>query len=182
MGRCRFVTPGRVRIPLASVYVHRLAELKARKIPTKATKAEIDAAEQALAAAEADGEWIEVKTELNAGEAREVYTGMLIGDGVIPGEKAKFDPALMGVTKAIQYLLAWSLVDAQGEPAEISLTSLKLLDGETLTEVIEAVELHDDKVAAERAARKNVRAGGKASSLTSGSRSVPVGPSSASAH
>lgn len=182
MGRCRFVTPGRIRIPLASVYVHRLAELKARKIPKKATKAEIDAAEAALADAQADGAWIEVKTELSAGEAREVYTGMLIGDGVTPGEKAKFDPAMMGLTKALAYLVGWSLQDSQGEVADITQTSLKLLDQETLGEVIEAVERHDETVEAERTARKNARAGGKASSQTSGLLSVPDGPLSASAH
>lgn len=181
MGRCRVVTPGTLKVPLSSVHEARLAALKARKAPRKASKAEIIAAEADLEQARADGDWVEVKNELNAGEQRDVFAELVLG-GYTPGEKTVLDPKKVGITKLLAYIVRWSLVDSSGEVMEVSEATLRVQDSETLKELIELVDAHEECVEAERAARKKKMVGARASSLTSGSHSAPAGPSSTSAH
>lgn len=101
-----------------------------------------------------DGDFIDVKRELNAGEQRKLFAGM-VRDGVIPGEKTVLDPEQVGITKLVAYLVGWSLVDAKGAPVPVSEAALKNLDVETYTEIMTAVDTHETEQEAKRALAKN---------------------------
>lgn len=112
-----------------------------------------------------DGDYIDVKKELNAGESRQVYAGMVKEQKF--GEAPTADPARVGLTKMLQYLLGWSLVDLKDEPLELSEAALLSLDLPTYNEINAAIDTHAEKVEADREARKNSQATESASSPTS---------------
>lgn len=111
-----------------------------------------------------DGDWIEVKKELNAGEHRRVF-GRLVKD-MRAGERAQLDPEQVGLTKVVEYLVAWSLED-NGKPVEITEGAINSLDAQTFGEIVKAIDEHEARVDAEIEARKNATDGEKASSPTS---------------
>lgn len=111
-----------------------------------------------------DGDWIEVKKELNAGEHRRVF-GRLVKD-MRAGERAQLDPEQVGLTKVVEYLVAWSLED-NGKPVEITEGAINSLDAQTFGEIVKAIDAHEAAVDAEIEARKNAMDGEKASSPTS---------------
>ena len=113
-----------------------------------------------------DGDWIEVKKELNAGEHRRVF-GRLVKD-MRAGERAQLDPEQVGLTKVVEYLVAWSLED-NGKPVEITEGAINSLDAQTFGEIVKAIDAHEAAVDAEIEARKNDTDGGKVSS--------PISPS-----
>jgi hypothetical protein len=51
-----------------------------------------------------DGDFIDVKRELSAGEQRRMFAGMVL-HGVVPGEKTLLDPERVGITKMVEYLV-----------------------------------------------------------------------------
>jgi hypothetical protein len=102
-----------------------------------------------------DGDWLDVKRELNAGETRNVQIRLMAGP-IVAGEKLTYDPAKVGLTEALEYIVAWSFIDTTGKIAEISEASLNLLDRDSLREVLAAVSAHDAEQEARREAdRKN---------------------------
>jgi len=111
-----------------------------------------------------DGDWIEVKKELNAGEHRRVF-GRLVKD-MRAGERAQLDPEQVGLTKVVEYLVAWSL-ENNGKPVEITEGAINSLDAQTFDEIVKAIDEHETRVDAEIEARKNDTGGDKASSPTS---------------
>jgi len=113
-----------------------------------------------------DGDWIEVKKELNAGEHRRVF-GRLVKD-MRAGERAQLDPEQVGLTKVVEYLVAWSLED-NGKPVEVTEGAINSLDAQTFGEIVKAIDAHEAAVDAEIEARKNDTDGGKVSS--------PISPS-----
>lgn len=113
-----------------------------------------------------DGDWIEVKKELNAGEYRRVF-GRLVKD-MRAGERAQLDPEQVGLTKVVEYLVAWSLED-NGKPVEVTEGAINSLDAQTFGEIVKAIDAHEAAVDAEIEARKNDTDGGKVSS--------PISPS-----
>lgn len=115
-----------------------------------------------------DGDWIEIKRELNAGEHREIF-GRMVKE-MRAGERATIDPELVGLTKLVGYIVAWSFED-NGKPVEVSADAIKSLDVETFAELSAAIDKHDEAMDAEIEARKNVPAGESPSS--------PISPSAA---
>lgn len=112
-------------------------------------------------------EWIDVKTELNAGESRRVFTQLV--KEMNAGEPTKLDPDKVGITKMIEYIAGWSLLNSEGQPEPISEDAFDALDQETYQDIADAVEQHDQRCEAARIARKNARGGGMKSS--------PISPS-----
>jgi hypothetical protein len=105
-----------------------------------------------------DGDWLDVKRELNAGETRNVQIRLMAGP-IVAGDKMTYDPAKVGLTQALEYIVAWSFVDTSGQIAEISETTLKLLDHESLREVLAAVSTHDAEQDARRETDRKNRSG-----------------------
>jgi hypothetical protein len=121
MARCRFITPGVVKVNLS------------------------------------DGDWIDVKKELNAGEQRAIFTDLVVN--MTAGEKPKLDPKQVGKTKLLQYIVGWSFTDAKGDAVPFSEGALENLDPDTYTELVEAVDAHEEAAEKVRAERKNDRSG-----------------------
>lgn len=97
-----------------------------------------------------DGDYIDVKRELNARESRRVYARMIKGGQIESGEKAMLDPEQVGFTKIVEYLTGWSFVDASGQPVPVSEDAVGNLDVDTLRELITAIDAHEEAVAAEK--------------------------------
>jgi len=175
MGRNRFVQPDIVRLPLADVHRNALRDLqdsdkqKALRPDARATRADIELAKAKLADAEADGAWIDIKKELNAGETRRVF-GRLVKD-MRAGEAVMLEPEQVGLTKISEYVVGWSFTDAAGRPVDVSEGAINNLDQETYKEIADAIDAHETKMQAEKDARKNYQTG----TLTSEAISVSAG-------
>lgn len=118
-----------------------------------------------------DGDWIVVKKRLTAGETRGIYKRMLVlADGAhVP----HMDPVQTGLSKIVAYLVDWSLTDEGGkvvpivdQPEAAVTSALNALDPDSFTEILAAVEKHEDTMEQERAAEKNSKGGGSKSSVT----------------
>jgi hypothetical protein len=125
------------------------------------------------------GEWIDIKSELNAGEARRVFSSLI--KEMNAGERMKLDPDRVGLTKLLGYLVGWSLLNSEGRPEPLDESAIDNLDRDTYAEIVEAVEAHDRACDERRAARKNDRDGETRSSAISPSRGAAAGESSGSA-
>jgi|SRR5262245_19293666 len=106
----------------------------------------------------ADGEYLDVKRELNAGESRAVWADMVAG-GVRPGELANYDPRKVGLTRILAYLQAWSAVDGDGRPVPVSEAALLALSTESFREIANAIDEHEERQERERAEKKRIRVG-----------------------
>jgi hypothetical protein len=142
MGRCRFVQPGIVRLPLS------------------------------------DGEWIDVKQELTAGEQRHADAGRY--KEILSGERPTLDYERMGTTRILAYVTGWSLVGFDGTPEPFDESSLNSVDMDTFQEITAAIDAHEARISVERIARKNGQGGEKASAAILPSPSAAVGVSSGS--
>lgn len=89
-----------------------------------------------------DGDFIDVKRELNVGEQRRVFAKM-VRDGVHVGEQAVLDPERVGMTRVQEYLVDWSFVDADGKPTPVSESAIQSLDGDTFREIVAALDTHE---------------------------------------
>ncbi len=112
-----------------------------------------------------DGDYIDVKKELNAGEERRVWWRLV--KTMIPGEQPVLDPEKVGLTKVVEYLVGWSFTDAAGKPVKVSEAALTNLDGDTYGEIVKAIDAHDEAVTAARDERKNAKGDTTKSSETS---------------
>jgi len=163
MGRNRFVKPDMVRLYLADVHRRHLEDLldplkqQALEPEKRATPSDLDTARAAIADAEADGAWIDVKRELNAGETRHVFA-QLVKD-MRAGEKIALDPEKVGITKVLEYLLGWSFTDDKGQSVAVSQGAIEALDQETYTEITQAIEAHEARMEADRTERKKKTTG-----------------------
>jgi hypothetical protein len=182
MGFSPFVQPDVVRLQLADVYQRRLDNLLKQTtfagttLPRKATAEEVAVAQADLDDATEAALWVDVKRELNAGETHAVFANIVKDGGFTAGEKMILDPAKVGFSKVIQYVVGWNFCDPQGRPVPVSIEALGNLSHEVFACISEAVENHEERVAAERVARKNDRGGMRFSSATSSSPFVPAGP------
>src|SRR5262245_23163350 len=88
------------------------------------------------------GDYLNVKRELTAGEYRHFYTAMMVG-GLRPGEPATLDPELVGVTRVIEYVVAWSFVDFEGRPVPVSIAALRQMQKAIFDEILEAIDGHE---------------------------------------
>lgn len=122
-------------------------------------------------------QWIDVKRELNAGEHRRMFARQIKDyDG---GGHAKYDPEQVGFARISAYLLAWSLT-RNGQPVPVSDDAIDALDQPTYLEISDALAKHEERVEAERAARKNDQDGERKLSAISPSPSDAAGALSGS--
>lgn len=107
-----------------------------------------------------DGDWIDVKHTLNAGEYRKLlYDQFKDTDG----QTVVLDHAKVGITKLLAYLLGWSFVGKSGQPEpynpeqpeEIRRALIDNLDPDTYRELVAAINAHEER----QDAKKNVPAG-----------------------
>lgn len=110
------------------------------------------------------GDFIDVKKQLNAGEQRRVF-GRMVRD-MTPGEKVTLDPEQVGRTKLVEYIVGWSFTGADGQPVPFSESALDNLNTETYAELIKAIDAHET---AQEAERKNAQAAGESNSATTSS-------------
>lgn len=113
-----------------------------------------------------DGDWIEVKQELNAGEYRNVMARQM--KSMVMGERAELDPAQVGLAKIVEYLVEWSFKDGD-KPVPVTESAITSLDADSFNEIREKIDAHEEAVESAMEARKNGQAGEKASS--------PISPS-----
>jgi hypothetical protein len=93
-----------------------------------------------------DGDWIEVKKELNVGEARKVadrsqraVTNSETGESVV-------DSDLNSVALLEAYLVGWSFVDKRGTQTKPTAATIRALDQPTFLEIVQALGVHVGKV------------------------------------
>jgi hypothetical protein len=98
------------------------------------------------------GRTVDVKRRLNAGETRRVFGRMV--KTMVAGEPIALDPELVGFTKLVEYLVAWSLVDSEGQPVPISEAAVNNLDPDLYLELTRAVENHEAEIEAQIALEK----------------------------
>lgn len=113
-------------------------------------------------------EFIDIKAELNAGEQRLVFAG-LVRDMTL-GESIRLVPEQVGFTKLLAYLVGWSFVDAEGKPVPVSKDAVNSLNAETYAEIIAAIDAHEAEIEKARAMRKNDQTGATPLKVISGSR------------
>ena len=106
-----------------------------------------------------NGEWIEVKRRLNAGESRRVFARMI--KTMSAGEKTELDPMEVGRSQAVEYLLDWSFEDLpiEGKSPQAKADALDAMDPDLFQEVVQAVSAHEKKMDEERAAAKKSQDG-----------------------
>jgi hypothetical protein len=126
-----------------------------------------------------DGQWLEVKRELTAGEQRQAQTGYLKEARV--GERPIVDYERYGKVKILAYITAWSLKGFDGQSEPFNETALDMLDMDHYLEIERAIDAHEARVSARREARKNGQDGATTSPAISPSRSAVAGALSGSA-
>jgi len=120
-----------------------------------------------------DDEWIDVKRELNAGEQRRVFAGMV--RDMRAGERTTLDPELVGKTRLVEYIVAWSFVDFDGRPEPVGESAIDALDMDTYREIDDALDAHEQTISDARDARKKKPGGATTSPAISASPSGRAG-------
>lgn len=114
-----------------------------------------------------DGDWIDVKKELNAGEQRRVFSRLV--KAMHFNEKAEVDPEQVGLSKVVEFLVGWSFTDSGGKPVPVSEAAIGNLDGATYAEIVKAVDAHEEASDKARDERKNEKGDETRSSAISSS-------------
>jgi hypothetical protein len=125
------------------------------------------------------GDWLLVKKHLTYGDQQRIFARMWHQDA---GSVPKIDTLLAGgsTSQIIEYLLDWSITDADGKPIKLQDSkgepdpgkirkALEDLDGEDVKIIADAIGAHDQAMQKEREAEKNGQAGASASPATSAS-------------
>jgi hypothetical protein len=102
-----------------------------------------------------DGDWIEVKKRLTAGEYRERLAREYVHSD---DNRLRADLRQQGIALVVSYVVDWSFTD-DGRLVPFSEDALKSVDVDTFREILQAVEAHDDADDAARSAEKNAPAG-----------------------
>lgn len=116
-----------------------------------------------------DGDYIDVKKELNAGEYR-----ALIYSQFSETEEPKLDYRKVGMAKILAYLLGWSFCGKHDErlpyrpdqPEEIRRATIDSLDQDTYRELVAAIDAHEAREAAALEVKKKERTTATSSSPT----------------
>jgi hypothetical protein len=132
-----------------------------------------------------DGDYIDVKKQLNHGEHDDYWARVAPFQTV--GEPMRMETRQVRTGKLLVYLLGWSLTH-KGAPIPMSpempesarLATINSLDQDTFIELYLAVDAHEDRVQAERTARKNAQSGSGGSSTISPSPASSTGDLSGS--
>jgi len=125
-----------------------------------------------------DGRWVDVKHRLNAGERRRVY-GRMVREMAF-GQKTTLNPEMVGLTRLAEYVVAWSMTDDRGVSVPVSEAAFDNLDPDVYSEMVAALDTHEERVDAEREQEKNGRDGVSTSSAISPSPSSVAGALSGS--
>lgn len=119
-----------------------------------------------------DGDWLIVKKRLTAGETREMYRGGITSTG-------RIDHLNMPYSRALAYLVDWSVTDPDGKPVIIRdksrdevASALDALDPDFYGEIMRAIEAHEDAMRDERDREKKAASGQTDSGSSSGSASA----------
>lgn len=104
-----------------------------------------------------EGDWIDVKVELTAGETRDLYGRMR--PYVTPGEPNQLIAKEVGIARLAAYIVGWSLLDKRGKSVPVTDTTIDGVDMETFQELLAAVDAHITAMDEKRVAEKNERAG-----------------------
>lgn len=106
-----------------------------------------------------DGDWVDVKKILNAGEYRKLlYDQFKDTDG----DKVLIDHAKVGISKLLAYLVDWSFVNRHQQPEpyspqlpeEVRRSLLDNLDQATYRELLTAVNAHEERQELELSIKK----------------------------
>ncbi len=134
-----------------------------------------------------DNDWILIRKRLNAGEHRAHLSRMFQNARELRDGTLRLDPRDVGLSKALAFLLDWSLVDEDDQVIDIREKSdaelqaaLDALDPETFDEITDAIDAHTKRMEQERAKSKKTPDGEPISPETSPSRSVSGGVSNGS--
>ena len=99
-----------------------------------------------------DGQWIEVKKYLTAGEELSVtqaFTAMRQGkEGDQP--TVEIDMKRWRIQRCSVYLVKWSLTDWEGKAVAVSEQALEALSGDRLREIETAIEAHTKRMEEEK--------------------------------
>jgi hypothetical protein len=123
-----------------------------------------------------DGDWIRVKKRLTAGEAREQFA-RIVKDAP-GGERPTLASMQVGISRILAYLLDWSLTDEKGMvlplrngrgelAVDVMTASLNSIDPDSFSEILSAVEAHEEAMEKEREVEKNSQATASNSSAIS---------------
>jgi hypothetical protein len=116
-----------------------------------------------------DGDFIDVKKELNAGEYQALLAGITAPRAI--GEKPVVQSVELGMARALAFLVGWSFIGLDDRPLLYSPDvpetlrhdTLKSLDAETFQEIIRALDAHEAGVDAEK---KRARSSASAYAMT----------------
>jgi hypothetical protein len=107
--------------------------------------------------------WIEVKRELSYGEEQDMYSRMR--RQVSPGEVPTLDPMMIGAARMEAYILGWSFTE-NGKSVPVSTGAFRQLKPRMARAIREALEQHEEAIAAEQEAEKKTSSGEPAPSRT----------------
>ena len=120
------------------------------------------------------GDWLLVRKHLTAGEERDAHARVIKAGTFKAGEKPELDLEHLGIAQAVSYLLDWSITDAEDKPIRIRdqpytfiAAALRNQTPESLREILEAIQAHDEAMTAEREHQKKAPTGDNAPSPTS---------------
>lgn len=100
-----------------------------------------------------DGQFLDVKQELNALETRRLHTGLMKASSE-EGKTWQLDAERVGLPRLLEYILGWSIVE-DGTPVPFSEEALNGLQWPRYREIVDAVDAHHARVEAIYEARKN---------------------------
>ena len=95
-----------------------------------------------------DGDFIDIKNELTAGEEREAFARMT--KVLEAGRRPQLDPEQVELSTLVAYVVGWSLLDAEGQPVEVMEDAFKALDSATFLEIYKAIEAHEQALALQK--------------------------------
>ena len=112
------------------------------------------------------GDWLLVRKHLTAGESRHIYAKTIKAGTIRPGERPELDIEQLEISQAVEYLIDWSLTDADDKPIRIRdqsydfvAAALKGQTPEGLRIVLDAIQTHDAAMTEARAEEKKLPAG-----------------------
>lgn len=93
-----------------------------------------------------DGDWIEVKRELNTGDQKRLDGAglkppVLVGNRIIN----PVDWGLFEMEKALIWLTDWSIVGPDGKVLPLNMDAIKSIDTETFEEINDIITVHKKK-------------------------------------
>lgn len=103
-----------------------------------------------------DGQWIEVKQELSAGEEKRYRAAGLKRMSQRKGDNDEFqndveiDFAAMALARVVTYLVDWSAKGPNGKAMPCTKDAIAQLDTASFDEIDLAIQQHIEKVAAEK--------------------------------